>query len=319
MSLLFDKPGILTTVQDMGRFGHRRFGINPGGVMDRAAARLLNILLGNNQNEAVIEMHFPAAEIVFGGETPFAIGGADFVPTLNGETIRNWTSQIARKGDRLKFTHSLRGSRAYFAVAGGFETRIWLDSSSTHLVAGRGGFEGRQIRSGDRLKTRISGKSKSSLNPRSVSRTLTSPYSRFPTIRIVRGPEYNNLTALGRETLHVGNFSISKDSNRMGLRLSGPKLSSFEDSGIISSGVTPGTIQLLPDGQLIVLAADCQTTGGYPRIANIISTDLSLIAQLLPGDQMHFKLVSQADAEQSALDLEREIAFLKLGVRLTAV
>src|SRR5258708_5147520 len=144
MSILIEKAGLLATVQDLGRTGYRRFGINPNGVMDTAAARLINILLGNDEGEAVLEMHFPAPKIVFETDTVFALGGGDFAPKLDGDHIENWQCCFAEKGSSLVFSEKLLGNRAYLAVRGGFRLEDWLGSSSTNLMAEIGGIDGRK-------------------------------------------------------------------------------------------------------------------------------------------------------------------------------
>ena len=152
MSLLIKKQGLLSTIQDLGRNGFRRFGINPNGAMDKTAARLINILLGNNETEAVIEMHFPAPEILFEEETMFALGGANFGAKLNDESIENWKIQFAESGSILKFSEKIFGNRSYLAVKGGFKIEKWLASASTNLTANIGGFDGRKLETGDRIE-----------------------------------------------------------------------------------------------------------------------------------------------------------------------
>ena len=151
---------MLTTVQDLGRNGFRRFGINPNGAMDKTAARLINILLGNNETEAVIEMHFPAPEILFEEEAIFALGGANFGAKLNDETIENWKIHFAESGSVLKFTEKIFGNRCYLAVKGGFKIEKWLGSASTNLTANIGGFDGRKLEKGDRIDFNQNPKSK---------------------------------------------------------------------------------------------------------------------------------------------------------------
>ena len=325
MSLLILKEGILTTIQDLGRFGHKRFGVNQTGVMDAGAARLINILLGNHQAEAVLEMHFPADEILFERATIFALGGADFGAELDGKPVDNWRSSFAKKGNVLKFRGKLAGNRAYLSVAGGLQIEKWLGSASTNLTAAIGGYKGRQLQKGDRigLNTKSTNKptevgtpnnsaTRSEFVSRRISRSLVPPYSRFPVVRIIAGAEYGLLTASGQEALNQ-NFAISNDSNRMGFRLIGPPLDLLESKELLSSAVSFGTIQLLPDGQMIVLMADHQTSGGYPRIANVITRDLPLVAQLGPDDKLAFQLVSIEEAEDLTMDFENELNLLRVG------
>ena len=283
--------------------------------MDRTAVRLLNTLLGNNENCAVVEMHFPAGEFLFNVATTFAVGGADFGPRLDGTDVSDWMVHKANAEDVLRFTNKRFGNRAYFAVAGGFEVPTWLGSSSTNLTAGAGGLEGRRLQNGDRLNCDV----RSASIGAELGPSLIPAYSSLPTIRVTTGPEYDLLTGGSIEGLFSQQFTISRESNRMGFRLNGPMLHRLYESEMLSSGATFGTIQLLPDGQTVVLMADHQTTGGYPRIANIIETDLPLIAQLGAGDQVRFELIELADARKLIIAFERELAFLRTGLQLRHV
>jgi len=314
MSLLVNKPGILTTVQDLGRTGYRALGINPAGVMDRYAARLINILLGNQETESVLELHFPAGEFEFHVTCSFALGGADFGANLNGNAIRNWSITNAGDGDVLKFSERRNGNRAYLAVAGGFDIDPWLESRSTNLAAGAGGYSGRRLAPNDKIhfvSPRV-------VDLRALGPTLIPRYSRFPTVRIIPGGEFDQLTASSEQAFLNDPFTLSMNSNRMGYRLTGPPLHIAEAKELVSAGVTFGTIQLLPDGQLVVLMADHQTSGGYPRIGNVIEADLPLLAQLGPGDGISFHSVTVEEAEQAVLSFERELRFLKTGVAFAA-
>jgi antagonist of KipI len=316
MSLLVVKEGLLTTVQDLGRFGYRSFGVNPSGVMDRAAAQLLNLLLENDENDAVIEMHFPAGEFTFENHIDFAIGGADFSAELSKRTVTPWAVIHALKGDVLRFVHKKVGSWAYLAVSGGFDVDEWLGSSSTSLVTETGGFYGRRLIKGDRIPVKPS--AMGSPNSSRIGNSLVPLYSDSPTLRVTRGPEFDMLTGVSQHLLFTERFAISPQSDRMGFRLNGPQLFRLSDAEILSSGTTFGTVQLLPNGQMIVLMADHQTTGGYPRIATIASVDLPLIAQLGPGNEVAFDLIETEQAESLILDLEKSIAFLRTGLRVSS-
>lgn len=317
MSILVQKPGILTTVQDLGRFGYRRFGINPNGAMDHIAMRLINILLGNDENEAVLEMHFPAPQLVFECDAVFSLGGADFEAELDGEQVGNWRQIAAKKGDVLKFAGKIVGNRSYLAVKRGFKINPWLGSASTNAVANIGGFDGRKLESGDRIEINeqlISTKA----DPRQISASLIPAYSKFPTVRIIAGGEFADLTGESQDALVKQNFTISNASNRMGFRLRGEPLNLAIPLEMISAATNYGTIQLLPDGQLIVLMADGQTAGGYPRIAHVVSRDLPLLAQLGANDKVAFHLITGREAEDLAVEFERELSFFRIGCRLQA-
>ena len=315
MSILIQQPGILTTMQDLGRFGYRRLGINPGGAMDRQAVRLINGLLQNEENAAVLEMHFPAARVLFEEPCLFAIGGADLSPLLDGETITNWRSIRAEKGSDLRFVARSMGNRAYLAVAGGFTGDEWLGSSSTNLVAKVGGVGGRKLATGDRVHFRDRVESISAQDS-IVSTSMIPRYGHFPTVRVTIGPEYRCLDQQSMEQFGSATFKISNNSSRMGFRLNGPGLGSIAPINMISSAVDMGTIQLLPDGQMIVLMADHQTTGGYPRIANVIDRDMSVFAQLGSGDKVAFHLIEHAESEYLNAKFERNMSTFLAGCRL---
>ena len=313
MSLVIRKPGILTTVQDLGRFGSRSLGVNPNGPMDVTAARAINIALGNDENAAVLEMHFPAPEIEFSNDTAFCIGGADFAPELDGKPIPNWTTQVARKDQRLRFRTRVLGNRSYFAVPGGCSSSEWLGSASTNLLASVGGNDGRAFESGDTIDCMSSCLEKTVC----IGRSLIPNYSSFPALRVIRGAEFELLTAIGERAFQTEMFRLTADSNRMGFRLKGESVHLLHPKELVSAATTFGTIQLLPDGQMIILMADHQTAGGYPRIGNIISADLPVAGQLGSGDRISFKLVSTIEAETAQLALERDLRFFKVGRRLT--
>lgn len=312
MSLRIRKPGILTTVQDLGRFGTRRLGVNANGPMDLAAVRAINISLGNDENDAVLEMHFPASEIEFDRDTAFCIGGADFGATLDSQPIENWCSATALKSQVLKFTKNISGNRAYLAVRGGLQIEKWLESSSTNILAGVGGHKGRALVAGDVVECSES-TIRSSIR---IGRSLVRRYSRFPTLRVVPSGEFELLTSLSECAFQNEMFTLTNDCNRMGFRLKGEPLHLLHPKELVSSATSFGTIQLLPEGQMIVLMADHQTAGGYPRIANIISADLPVAGQLGPGDKVSFKVVSVKEAEEAQLRFERDLRFFRVGINL---
>lgn len=316
MSILITKTGVLDTFQDSGRNGFRKLGINPNGAMDKTAVRLINILLGNDENEAVLEMHFPACEIEFEDNVMFAVGGANFDAKLDVESINNWQIYAANKGQKLKFIKKILGNRCYLAVKDGFKIKKWLNSSSTNLTAEIGGFEGRKLSKGDSIKLNSRFKIQDLKFQSKIARSIIPNYSNFPTVRIIAGAEYRDLTGLSEIIFLSNEYEITQNSNRMGFRLEGEELHLLNDKELVSSAVNFGTIQLLPDGQMIVLMADHQTTGGYPRIAHIIEPDLPLIAQLSANDSIKFEIISHEEAEDLNVKFQRDLDFLKMGVKL---
>lgn len=315
MSLLINKPGILSTVQDLGRFGWRRFGVNPNGAMDPVAARIANILVGNDENAALIEMHFPAAEIELDADIVLSLGGGDFGAEIDGKPLMPWRATFASAGTTLRFSRKLTGERVYLAVRGGLDIPPWLGSSSTNLAATIGGHKGRELRAGYRLEIVQRDDRGEMRPPHAVSPSLLPRYSRFPTVRIIPGAEFEYLSGEDRESLLHQTFTISNRSNRMGFRLTGQPIALDRPHELVSAAVCFGTVQLLPDGQLIVLMADQQTAGGYPRIAHVITCDLPLIGQLTARDKVAFHLVDLEEAERLAVQFEKELSLLRVACR----
>ncbi|HEX8367535.1 MAG TPA: biotin-dependent carboxyltransferase family protein [Pyrinomonadaceae bacterium] len=312
MSISILKSGILNTFQDLGRNNFRRLGINPSGAMDRHAARLINILLGNEESEAVLEMHFPAPVLKFEEDALLALGGADFSAKLNEKPIENWRPILANKRDILSFPERKSGARIYLAVRGGLAAKKWLGSASANLRAGIG----KALQKGDEVFFNSKFKIQNSKFNCKISNSLLPRYSNFPTVRVTAGAEFDALTALSAETFLKNSFTITPNSDRMGFRLAGEPLYLPEDARLVSSAVNFGTIQLLPGGQMIILTADHQTTGGYPRIAHVAEIDLPLVAQLNANDKVYFKLISQAQAEDLILEREKNLNLFKTAVKL---
>lgn len=306
MSLLLQKEGIFTSLQSLDGAGRQSFGINPRGPMDRFAARVANLLVENDEHLNVLETHFPAAQIVFKKDCIFALAGADFAAVINGNPIRNWSAHSARVGDVLKFERKEFGTRAYLAINGGLKRPTTDSRYSTARLSKETLIERRTSAHFDQ---------RSDDNHFFVSKSIRPPYSSFPTVRILPGGEFERLTDDAKDVLTSSSFSISNESNRMGYRLNGNELSLSTNSEMVSAAVTIGTIQLLPDGQMIVLMADHQTSGGYPRIANVISADLPLLAQLGPNDKVAFTLTDIAEAERFALQIETDLKKLRAGVK----
>lgn len=313
MSILFKKAGILTTAQDLGRTGFRRFGINPNGAMDKTAARLINILLGNNENEAVLEVHFPAPQVLFEADAVIALGGADFGGKIGAEKIENWRPVLVKKGNILSFEKKISGNRAYFAVKGGFQIEKWLESAATNLKAEIGGFEGGKLKEGDRIFFNQWTKDKLQRTNYKISPSLLPLYNSFPTVRVTKGAEFKDLTEPSKQTFVLEDYKIRQESDRMGFRFEGAGLVLRNRQELLSSAVNFGTIQLLPNNQLIILMADHQTTGGYPRIAHVIENDLPLVAQLGANDKIAFKIISNEEAEKLKIEFENDLHWLKVG------
>jgi len=296
------RAGLLTTVQDLGRRGHRGEGVPLGGAMDVFALRVANLLVGNPEDAAGLEITMAAPELEFSEEALIAVCGADF------GTIPSWQPVAVRAGERLRFGPCLRGFRGCLALSGGVDVPWVLGGRGTYLPANFGGLEGRALRDGDVLRTG-SGRRRVLAGWHLDARILPA-YSNAPTVRIVRGAQGNEFG----KTLEKSVFRISPQSDRMGLRLDGPRLERSSSSELASSAVVPGTVQVPPDGSPIVVMADAQTLGGYPQVAHAIGVDQPLLAQLRPGDHVSFREVSLDDAHAAAVARERNLGMLRQGL-----
>ncbi len=305
MSLKIIKPGISDTIQDEGRFGFQSSGINPGGVMDRFSAQLANCLLGKEINAPVIEIHFPASILLFEEATIICITGADFYPVIDNAAIHLNQPVIVNKNAFLEFKKLKTGTRCYLAVLQEFSLKKWLNSYSTNLKAQAGGYDGRALRREDVLHYFKNEAINKYLQGKSfvVLPYKAEPFTKTVTERIelIPGNEWNWLTEKSQQVFQSKSFKISAVADRMGYRLTGNPLKIKEQKQLVSSAVSFGTLQLLPNGQLIVLMADHQTTGGYPRLGHVISAHLPALAQMKPNDAFTFRIVDIKTAEQKLL------------------
>lgn len=319
MSIKIIKPGIFTSIQDLGRRGYRNSGIGPGGAMDPFACRMANYLVGNDDHLAVIEMRFPAPEILFLQDAVVAITGADLTASINDDPLPAWKPQLIKKDSVLSFKAPVNGSWAYLSVAGGWKLDPWLGSYSTHLMAKAGGYMGRTLQKDDQVNC-----GENNLNPDNIrnangrlsEKEILKVYQPANTIRCMPSVEWHLMNKLSMDLFESAGFLMTTKSDRMGYRFTGESLLLNEPKELISSAVDRGTIQLLPDGNIVVLMADHQTTGGYARIASVIKADLPKLAQLRPGEQVRFTLVSRDEAENSLLAMERSLKEIKAGCQL---
>ena len=314
------RAGMLDTIQDWGRFGYQQVGINPTGAMDKYAATIANILVGNDPNEAVIEIHFPAPSIFFDQAAMIALSGADFDANINGHSIPINQPVIVNKNTTLNF-HSLKNkSRCYLAVSGGMKIAEWLNGYSTNLKAEAGGFSGRKLLKDDVIE--LIGKHGYKLNDNADLKILpwkaSEDFGIDPGLEllVVKGSEWDWLGQSSQEKFLKNPFFISHNSDRMGYRLASEPLHSALNTELVSSAVSFGTIQLLPDGQLIILMADHQTTGGYPRLGNIISVHLPVLAQMKVGDKIHFNFTDHQTAENLILKRQQHLMQLEIACKL---
>jgi antagonist of KipI len=314
MGITIVKQGLQDTLQDAGRWGYQAEGVNPSGAMDRFAMKVANILVGNNPDETVIEMHFPASVFLFTQPALIALSGADFSASINGEPIPHLHPVMVGKNDVLQFHKPVYGARSYLAVNGGLAAEKWLGSSSTNLKAGAGGFAGRKLQKPDELFTLQP--SIAIYMPQHEYRVL--PWKadiRWPdkhnNVLVLLGREWERLTREAKENFCMTSFVITSQSDRMGYRLNNMPLHTLTNEEVVSAAVSFGTIQLLPDGRLIILTADHQTTGGYPRIAHVISAHHSKLAQYKPGDRVQFQLTNHLIAEELFLKQQQHLQQLQ--------
>ena len=321
MSLLVLKPGLLDTIQDQGRFGHAQEGINPAGAMDTAALAVANFLVGNPGDMAALELHFPGPSLRFETPTLFALSGGDFSAQLDGNSIPMQAPVLAGAGSTLTFVKAQTGVRGYLAVQGGFELEPWLGSQSTNLVAGAGGSEGRALKADDILnfagKTNppnMDGQQHFQVLPWKVDTDWLYPAEQ--PLRFIPGPEYELLDAESKDFFEQSDWLITPQSDRMGYLMRGPVLQLTKAEELVSAAVVPGTIQLLPSGNFIILMADCQTTGGYPRIGQIIQADMPRLAQLPPGQRLQLQQVSLDAAFKAQQEVDQRLRKLQWSCTL---
>ena len=302
MAITVIRAGMLTTVQDLGRRGHRAAGVPLGGAMDAFALRLANLLVGNAEDAAALEFTLLGPELVFASDTTIAVGGGDF------GALPRWQPVRVRAGDRVKFGAARTGCRGYLAVAGGLDVPAVLGSRGTYLRAALGGLEGRALRDGDVL--RAAEIARQVVGHWHIDERILPAYSAAPTVRVLRGAQADEFDGV----LGAAEFKVTPKSDRMGVRLTGPALVRSNARELISSTVVPGTVQVPPDGQPIVLMADAQTIGGYPQIAHVVSVDLPLVAQLRPGDAVRFREVTLEEAHELVHGREHALAMLREGL-----
>ncbi len=320
------RPGLLTTVQDLGRRGYQRFGVVAGGVMDEWAQRLANAAVGNDAHAAGLEITLQGPVLRFDESALVAVCGADLAPRIASEPFPQGRPVLVRAGAVLEFHSGERGCRAYMAVRGGFQVPVVMGSRSTYIRAALGGFEGRALRKGDvltvcayspgwyaALDRLLTERQQPFAAPRwSVGFTAVPASARR--VRVIAGPQWNLFTQETRELFLGTEFGISVNSDRMGYRLTGAMIGLRQPAEMISEAVTFGTIQVPPDGNPIILMADRQTTGGYPKIAQVTTVDLPRLAQSRPLERFAFELVTLAEAQQAYLAREREFVRIRESI-----
>jgi antagonist of KipI len=298
-------PGMLTTVQDLGREGFGPMGVSPSGAADRMALRIGNRLVGNPEGAAGLEMTLLGGRFVFWEETVFALTGSDFGATLDGAPALAWTSEQAKARKTLRVGPTRSGARCYLCVQGGIEVQDFLRSASTHLLSGLGGHEGRALRQGDILKI---GPAKSSFRKITLSGTAWERLAPRKVLRVTPGPQSDWFSEAAQKIFYESTYRVAEESNRMGIRLEGAVIPTASGGEMISEGVALGAIQVPEGGLPIILFVEQQTTGGYPKIANVISADFHSLGQLRPRDEIRFERVEWEKARTLLREQEELMA-----------
>tara|TARA_B110000263_G_scaffold78104_1_gene68098 strand:- start:1380 stop:2306 length:927 start_codon:yes stop_codon:yes gene_type:complete len=302
MSLIVLKPGLQSTIQDLGRYNYSHFGISASGAADPLSLKIGNLIVGNKESASAIEMTIIGGEFQFDSECYIAISGCEFEASLDNNYITNQKAIDVKKGQILSFGQAKTGARAYLCIQGGIDVDNYLSSKSTHILSGIGGYLGQPISKGDILSFGIN---KNSIKPIIFRQLLDMNTSK---IRIISGLQSNFFDDKAWSSFISNPFTVSNSSNRMGIRLDGNKILSNIESEIITEGVPLGAIQVPGSGDPIISFVEHQTTGGYPKIANVIIADIHKVGQLKPGDKFQFNLVSKEEAEELRLE---QMSFIK--------
>ncbi len=309
MGMRIENGGILTTVQDGGRFGYEQFGVSPSGPMDMRAMNMANILVGNPMNESCLEMTILGPQIRFTSSAVIALTGADMKPTINGRTVSMYRAVAVQSGDVLKLGTVQNGCRTYLAAAGGLDIPELMGSKCTMVGKGFGGYEGRKLQKDDE----IGFVKHVSMLPNMQARcTYPDKYqTKEHVLRVIMGPQDDMFTEKGMNSFLGGAYKVGQEFDRMGYRLEGPVIEHKEDGNIISDGVVTGSIQVPTSGRPIVMLAERQTIGGYTKIATVITVDLPVIGQCKAGDVIRFRAVTVDEAQKLYEAYYREMEALQ--------
>lgn len=331
MSIKVIHPGLLTTIQDLGRYGYQKYGIIVSGAMDSYSLRLANALVGNKEGEAGLEITLMGPSLELEKGTLFAITGADLSPTIDGKAVPMWRPVYLHKKSILKFGACKSGCRSYLAIAGGYDIPEVMESKSTYLRAGIGGFEGRGLQKNDVLQIKLPGEESLKIMENLAQKqssnffSSTSWYLRKKSIikdseniriRVIKDKQFEEFSLDSKRQFLNSTFKITPQSDRMGYRLQGPALKLEKPKEMISEAVAPGTIQVPPDGNPIILLADRQTVGGYPKIAQVAAVDISKVVQSKPGDKISFQEISLKEAEILYIEREKYIQNIRTAISL---
>ena len=303
--LVVQSPGLFTTVQDLGRPGFGPIGVSASGAADPTALRIANRLVGNAEYAPGLEMTLQGGQFLFPDGGMIALGGADFSGSIEGRPISPWMSYEVGPGQVVSCGRSQGGARCYLCVRGGIRVPMIMGSASTDVVAGLGGVEGRPLRRGDVVEI---GREPATKPCRTLHPELLPLLEPREVFRVTNGPQVKWFTGESISAFYSGPYAVTSDANRMGIRLEGPALTMTTSAEMISEGVSLGCIQVPANGQPVILFVEQQTTGGYPKIANVIAADLPALGQLKPGDRIRFQRVDLREARELLYIQERWLA-----------
>ena len=301
--------GFFTTVQDFGRTGYQQYGITVSGAVDRRSYLIANLLAGNSNNEAALEATIKGPTIRFDCDCVIAVTGGDLGFTMNGTPFPMYRAVYVRKGDVLCSGLRKTGCRAYISFSGGIDVPPIMGSRSTYVKAALGGFEGRKLKKDDCLPLLFPGRIPPNLRKRFVTPEDFSGNRK--TVRVILGPQDNLFTEEGLHTFLTEPYTVSNQCDRMGYRLDGTVIDHIRDANIVSDGISFGAIQVPGEGKPIIMLSDKQTTGGYTKIATVISADIPIVSQCIPGDRLHFRAISVQEAQEVYMDVFRSLHSLQ--------
>src|ERR1700704_5558371 len=327
MKLSVGSAGFLTTVQDLGRPGFRRFGVSVGGALDSHGFRLVNLLVGNDETAAGFEITLGGLRLNLPDERLIAWCGGEFDVSVDSFSLPPGRAAVIRAGEELSIKQPRRGCRAWLAISGGVDLPKVLESRSTDLRSNFGGLVGRPLRDGDAIslgensswaQRLLDSLRQDRIASWSAPPAWAGPAQALPVLRIARGADWDRFDDSARQALLTETFIVSPDSDRMGARLAGPVLQRNDHVDLVSEAVAPGTIQVPPNGNPILLLGDCQTIGGYPKIAHVLTIDLPIAAQLRAGDRVKFRETSLTDAHRLLHERECHLEQFRVGIKLHA-
>jgi len=306
------RPGMLTTVQDSGRYGYQQYGVPVCGAVDGYAFTVANLLVGNSKGDACLEISLLGPCLRVLGDTVVAVTGADLSPTVNDSPLSMWEAVAVRCGDIISFGEPRTGCRSYLAIAGGIDVPDVMGSRSTYVRSRLGGLHGRPIRSGDSLHT---GASRHPFLTGKLPRQYIPEHMAENTLRVILGPQHDRFTEKGIHTFLSSEYTVTAQADRMGCRLEGPPIEHRNGADIVSDGIPPGAVQVPANGLPIVLLADRQTTGGYTKIATVSTVDMPKVAQAQLGDRVRFSEIACSEAHQLLSEYRDTIADIKHYIR----